>query len=96
MSRGRDIDRRRRAALAALRRPETVVPFHGRFRTDDKSRRDLSTAHEERPAASSERRLSVGESLLMVAAALRVVLPYLLVLLVAVLAVWGVWRLLFH
>lgn len=83
--------------MSALRRPEVVVPFNGRGRAersaDEQSGAKAGSA-EGRPPAPTKR-LSVGESLLMVAAALRVIIPYVLVIVLAVLGAWGAWRLLF-
>jgi hypothetical protein len=97
VSRGKEIDRRKRAAMSALRRPEVVVPFNGRGRTqrsvDEQSGTKAGGAEGRDPAPT--KRLSAGESLLMVAAALRVIIPYVLIIVLAVFGAWGVWRLLF-
>lgn len=43
----------------------------------------------------ADERWKLGDSLIMVVAALRVLLPYVVVILATVVAAWGLWRLAF-
>ncbi len=46
-------------------------------------------------SAPADERWKLGDSLIMVVAALRVLLPYVVVILATVVAAWGLWRLAF-
>lgn len=96
-----DPSARRRAAGTLLRRPELVLPFHGdrsaggpRRASDDSDASDRSGGAQpsrERPHVHWK----LSDTFIMIVAALRVMLPYVLVILAAVGAAWGLFLLLF-
>jgi hypothetical protein len=49
----------------------------------------------DRSSPPADERWKLGDSLIMVVAALRVLLPYVVVILATVVAAWGLWRLAF-
>lgn len=69
-----------------MHRPELVYSFH---------RASSSRGRDDRGTDTPDERWKLGDSFIMVVAALRVLMPYVLVILATVAAAWGLWRLAF-
>lgn len=84
-----------RAAGVALRRPELVYSFHRGASSSAGDGPDARHRADDPPSRSPDARWKLSDTLIMIVAALRVLLPYVLVVLATVGAAWGFWLLLF-
>ena len=80
-----------------MHRPELVYSFHrGATSPPGRGRRDgVQDGADAGADAGADERWKLGDSLIMVVVALRVLLPYVVVILATVVAAWGLWRLAF-
>jgi hypothetical protein len=78
---------RRRPAAVAVRHPGLVYSFHRGS--------DQPQPSDGRSSSQPEPRWKLSDTLIMIVAALRVLLPYVLVVLATVGAAWALWRLVF-
>ncbi|MFW5738132.1 MAG: hypothetical protein ACOCYX_04410 [Spirochaetota bacterium] len=84
-----------------MHRPELIYSFHrGADSPPGRGRRDggpggAADDAGDRASGPPDERWKLGDSLIMVVAALRVLLPYVVVILATVAAAWGLWRLAF-